>query len=65
MDEKTGEVGEVKLNDGYANDGYAKYVEEILSEFLPKFITKPTKLCKDWIECFDGVQYILTTLRQR
>jgi hypothetical protein len=60
MDEKNGELGKVKFN-----DGYVKCVELVLSEFLPKFITNPASKCSDWIKCFDGISYIITTLRQR
>jgi hypothetical protein len=41
MDEKTGELGEVKFNDGYAKD-------------LEK-VPKPESNCSQWEVCFDGI----------
>jgi hypothetical protein len=60
MDEKSGGVGEVKFN-----DGYAKLVELKLSALLPKLLTKPEYVCSDWTLCFDGISHILTTSKQR
>jgi hypothetical protein len=60
MDENTGELGEIKFY-----DGYAECVELVLSELLPKFITKPASTCSEWIECVNDIYYIMTTLRQR
>jgi hypothetical protein len=40
MDDNTGELGEVKFN-----DGNAKNVEKVLSELIPKFLTKPESKC--------------------
>jgi predicted nucleic acid-binding Zn-ribbon protein len=60
MDEKTGELGEVKFNDGYAKD-----VEKVLSSILPKLLTKPESNCSQWKICFDGISEIMITLRQR
>jgi hypothetical protein len=60
MDEKTGELGEVKFNDGYAKD-----VEKVLSSILPKLLTKAESKCSQWKICFDGISEIMITLRQR
>jgi hypothetical protein len=60
MDEKTGELGEVKFNDGYAND-----VEKVLCSILPKLLTKPESKCSQLKICFDGISEIITTLRQQ
>jgi hypothetical protein len=43
MDEKAGDLGEVKFNDGYAKD-----VENILSSIFPKVLTKPESKCSQW-----------------
>jgi hypothetical protein len=40
MDEKTGELGDVTLNDGYAKD-----VEKVLFSILPKLLTKAESKC--------------------
>jgi hypothetical protein len=42
MDEKTGELREVKFN-----DGYVRCVALVFSELLPKIITKPSSKCSD------------------
>jgi hypothetical protein len=60
MDENTGELGEKKFN-----DGYAECVELVLSELLSKFITKPASTCSEWIKCVNDIYYIMITLRQR
>jgi hypothetical protein len=59
MDDKTGELGEVKFNDGYAKD-----VENVLSELITKFLTKPESKCSKWVLAFDGISEIMTTFRQ-
>jgi hypothetical protein len=60
MDEKTGDLGEVKFNDGHAKD-----VEKVLSSILPKLLTEAESNCSQWKKCFDGISEIMITLRQR
>jgi hypothetical protein len=60
MDEKTGGLGEVKFNDGYAKD-----VKKFMSSILPKLLTKADSKCSQWEIYFDGISEIMITLRQR
>jgi hypothetical protein len=50
MYENTGELVEVKLNDGYAKD-----VEKFLSSILTKLLTKADSKCSQWKICFDCI----------
>jgi hypothetical protein len=59
MEYKTGELGEVKFNDGYAKD-----VEKVLSELITKFLTKPESKCSNWVLAFDGISEIMATFQQ-
>jgi hypothetical protein len=59
MDEKAGELGEVKFNDEYAKD-----VEKVMFSILQKVLTKAKSKCYQWEICVDGISEIMMRERQ-
>jgi hypothetical protein len=59
MDDKTGELDEATFNGGYRKDTAA-----VLSELMPKFLTKPESKCSKWVHLFDSISEIMTTFWQ-
>jgi hypothetical protein len=60
MDEKAGELGEVKFNDGVATSLELVLVQKA----LPHFFDEASKLT-DWKECITLLIYIFKGLRKR